>query len=30
LKAGKIATADTVKPVFLRIDSEFAGADKKK
>lgn len=30
LKAGKIATAETVKPVFLRIDSEFAGAEKKK
>jgi len=30
LQAGKIASAETVKPVFLRMDSEIAGEDKKK
>lgn len=30
LKAGKIASAETVKPVFLRLDSELAGEKKKK
>jgi len=30
LKIGKIATLETVKPVFLRLDSEFAGDKKKK
>jgi len=30
LQAGKIASAETVKPVFLRMDSELAGEDKKK
>ncbi len=30
LKVGKIATLETVKPVFLRLDSEFAGDKKKK
>lgn len=30
LQAGKIASAETVKPVFLRLDSEIAGAEKKK
>jgi len=30
LKSGKIASAETVKPVFLRLDSELAGAEKKK
>ncbi|MDD3419671.1 MAG: methionine--tRNA ligase [Candidatus Gastranaerophilales bacterium] len=30
LKIGKIASKETVKPVFLRIDSEFAGDKKKK
>lgn len=30
LKAGKLASAETVKPVFLRLDSEIAGEDKKK
>lgn len=30
LKVGKIASLDTVKPVFLRLDSEFAGDKKKK
>jgi len=30
LKAGKICSADTIKPVFLRLDSEIAGEDKKK
>jgi methionyl-tRNA synthetase len=29
-KTGQIATNDTVKPVFLRVDSEFAGDKKKK
>ncbi|MFA6988674.1 MAG: methionine--tRNA ligase [Candidatus Gastranaerophilaceae bacterium] len=30
LKKGKIASSETVKPVFLRVDSELAGANKKK
>lgn len=30
LKQGKIASKDTVKPVFLRLDSELAGDKKKK
>lgn len=30
LQAGKIASAETVKPVFLRLDSEIAGEEKKK
>lgn len=30
LKTGKIASVDTVKPVFLRLDSELAGDKKKK
>lgn len=30
LQAGKIASSETVKPVFLRLDSEIAGAEKKK
>lgn len=30
LQPGKIATKETIKPVFLRIDSEFAGESKKK
>ncbi len=30
LKTGKIASPETVKPVFLRLDSEFAGDKKKK
>jgi methionyl-tRNA synthetase len=30
LQAGKIASAETVKPVFLRLESELAGEDKKK
>lgn len=30
LQAGKIASTETVKPVFLRLDSEIAGEDKKK
>jgi len=30
IQAGKIASAETVKPVFLRLDSELAGEDKKK
>jgi len=29
LKAGKICSAETVKPVFLRLDSEIAGTEKK-
>lgn len=30
LQAGKIASAETVKPVFLRLDSELADKDNKK
>ncbi|EKE02697.1 MAG: hypothetical protein ACD_20C00346G0024 [uncultured bacterium] len=30
LQSGKVATKDSVKPVFLRLDSELAGAEKKK
>lgn len=30
LQAGKVISADKIKPVFLRLDSEFAGAEKKK
>ena len=30
LKTGKIVSLETVKPVFLRLDSEFAGDKKKK
>jgi len=30
IKSGKIASAETVKPVFLRLDSELAGEEKKK
>lgn len=30
LKAGKIATKDSIVPVFLRLDSEIAGDEKKK
>ena len=30
LQAGKIASVETVKPVFLRLDSEIAGEDKKR
>ena len=30
IKEGKIASKETVKPVFLRLDSEFAGDKKKK
>jgi methionyl-tRNA synthetase len=30
LRSSKIASAETVKPVFLRLDSELAGDDKKK
>ena len=30
LQTGKIATKESVKPVFLRLDSELAGAEKKK
>ncbi len=30
LKAGRIASKETVKPVFLRLDSEVAGKEKKK
>ena len=30
LKSSKIASIESIKPVFLRIDSEIAGAEKKK
>ncbi|MEI7474918.1 MAG: methionine--tRNA ligase [bacterium] len=30
LKAGFVASKETIKPIFLRLDSEIAGAEKKK